>query len=261
MSITRSRSPAAPVTKPDAVSAVGVLLVGHGSPSRTGPARTLAGHARVLKRMGRFSTVRHAVLSGGPDPARELAAMVDQGRVLVLPMFMSDGYLVRHVLRERLGSGGDRPGVHVCPPIGLAPELVNLIVEVAEEIRSVRGWLPNAWDLMLAAHGSTKDPASRHSADTLARSMARVLTVNRVRTAFLEEAPFLANVSDHLIRPTVVVGLFAAGGGHAREDVPQALKSARQPVAYAGAIGCDRRIPNLIGAALERELRKSVAAA
>lgn len=56
------------------------------------------------------------------------------------------------------------------------------------------------------------------------------------------EPPDLAAVAARLTRPTAVVGLFAAEGGHAADDVPTALSRARVPVAYVGAIGVDRRI-------------------
>lgn len=250
MSKTRSRFRPAPAINPSIAADMGVLLVGHGSPRWRGPARTLAGHAQSLAGLGIYGAVRHATLAGGPDPARELAALTGAIHVLVLPMFMSDGYLTREVLPERLGAGAKNPHVRITRPLGLMPGLASLVADVAEEARCARGWCRGDWDLILAAHGSAGDPASRRAAQALARGLTGLPSAARIHTAFLEEPPFLDGVFGQLTRPAVVVGLFAADGGHATKDVPAALDGARQPIAYAGAIGCDPRIVGLIQAAL-----------
>jgi sirohydrochlorin ferrochelatase len=247
---TRSRFRPAPAISRSAAVDTGVLLVGHGSPRWPGPARTLAGHAQSLAGLGVYGAVRYATLAGGPDPARELAALASAAHVVVLPMFMSDGYLARQVLPERLGAGAKDPRVRIAPPLGLMPGLAHLIADVAEETRRAQGWRRGDWELILAAHGSSSDPASREAAQALSRRLAGLPTAARIHTAFLEEPPFLDGIFAQLTRSAVVVGLFVADGGHATKDVPAALESACQPVAYAGAIGCDPRIVGLIQEAL-----------
>lgn len=250
MSKTRSRFRPAPAISRSAAAGMGVLLVGHGSPVCPGPARTLASHAQSLAGLGIYGDVRHATLAGGPDPARELAALGATAHVVVLPVFMSDGYLARQVLPERLGAGAKDPRVRITPPLGLMPGLASLVADVAEETRCARGWRRGDWDLILAAHGSAGDPASRRAAQALARGLRGLPSAARIHTAFLEEPPFLDEIIGQLTRPAVVVGLFAADGGHATKDVPAALEGAPQSVAYAGAIGCDPRVVGLIQATL-----------
>lgn len=260
MSKTRLPFRPAPAISRSAAAGMGVLLVGHGSPVHPGPARTLAGHAQSLAGLGIYGAVRYAALVGGPDPARELAALTGAAHVAVLPMFMSDGYLARQVLPERLGAGAKDLRVRITAPLGLMPGLASLVADVSEETRCARGWRRGDWDLILAAHGAAGDPASRRAAQALARGLSGFSSAARIHTAFLEEPPFLNGVFGQLTQPAVVVGLFAADGGHATMDVPAAFEDARKPIAYAGAIGCDSRIVGLIQATLSDRQPAALAA-
>lgn len=256
MSTTRSPSRPAPATDPAAD--VGVLLVGHGAARRPEVVAVLARQARAVAAAVPFARVRYATLAGGPDPATELQGLDGCRRVLVLPLFMSDGHVVRDLLPERLGPAGRDDRVHLCPPLGLSPELAVLAGEVSAE---ARGRVPRDPLLVIAAHGSPADPASRRSAEALARRLARGATWAAVKCAFLEEPPALADVLAALHQPAVLLGLFAAPGGHAARDVPKALESAARPVAYTGALGADPRVGGVAAAILVREIRALSAAA
>lgn len=261
MSPTKSTSQAAQVIDlrplPD-TARVGLLLVGHGSASRPEAAETVARHAAALRASGRFADVRHAVLEGGPDPARARSELADVDMILVLPMFMSDGFFTRVVLPARLGHASG-PVVRICPPLGVCSDLSGLVAEIAQETRCVQGWPDNGWDMVLAAHGSTKDSASRRATERLADQLVGEDGMAQMHTGYLEEPPYLAAVAAQLIRPTVVVGVFAAVGGHAEHDVPTALHGARPPVIYTGAVGADDRIAGLLENIIDRELTQVVA--
>jgi sirohydrochlorin ferrochelatase len=232
------------------------LLVGHGAPARPQVDETVARHAAELRARGRFRAVRHAFLEGGPDPAAERAALGDCAQVLVLPLFMSDGYFVRRALPQRLGEGGaDR--LRICRPLGGWPGLAALVGELAQETRKQQGWADGGWDLLLAAHGSTASPASRRATETLAGRLIDLPGLACLRTGYLEEPPYLTATAAQLVRPTVVVGLFAADGGHAADDVPEALAGSAPPVVCTGAIGGDPRVPDLLQDILESEIAKA----
>lgn len=113
----------------------------------------------------------------------------------------------------------------------------------------------------LTAHGSPSDPASRQAAEALARRLARDGNWLAVQTAFLEEAPVLADAVAALRHPAVVLGLFAADGGHAVLDVTEALTRAARPTRYTGALGADAGIPDVVLGILARELSADAAAA
>lgn len=250
MFTTRSPSPQAPAID---TASTGVLLIGHGAAGRPESALALARHASVLDAAGSYAGVRHAVLEGGPDPAEARSALRGTDRILVLPLFMSDGYQVNRVLPTRLGPAGGAP-LTICPPLGRHSGLPRLVADLAQEVRRARGWRDGGWDILLAAHGSIRDPASRHATEALAGQLMDLPGLRWLRTGYLEEPPYLTAIAAQLDRPTVVVGLFAADGGHAAEDVPTALLGAMPPVVYSGAIGTDRRIPGLLSEMIEGEL-------
>jgi sirohydrochlorin ferrochelatase len=99
----------------------------------------------------------------------------------------------------------------------------------------------------LIGHGSPSDPASRRTAEWHAAPARAGGVFAAVRTAFLDESPTLAEVLPDLRRPAVAVGLFAAEGLHAGDDIPRLiLRHGRAPLYYVGPIGVDPAIPDLV---------------
>ncbi len=237
-----------------------VLLIGHGSSVYTSAAGCLAQHASALRKRKVFANVQHATLNGGPNPVDVLSNIGDADRILILPYFMTDGYLSRLATTSRLGIHEKDPRIIVCPPIGLSSELVSLTAKVAEEIREANAWLENDWDVLLVAHGSSKDPASRRWADQITHNLIGRTSATDITTCFIEETPFVHDVAQSLMRPTAVMGLFAAPGGHALDDVPEALNDVSVPVQYSGAIGNDVRMANVIMSILEVEMMTELVA-
>lgn len=231
-----------------------VLLIGHGSSFYASAAECLSKHAETLRKRGIFTNVQHATLNGGPNPEDTLTQIGGAGRILILPYFMTDGYLSRLATTSHLGMHEKDPRIIVCPPIGLSTELVCLAVNVAEETRKSKNWLENDWDVLLVAHGSSKDPASRCGAEKIGQSFVGRTSAVDVRTCFIEEVPFVQSVAKTLKRPTAVIGLFAAPGGHALDDVPEALEGVQIPIHYSGAIGDDPRMADVIMATLKTEM-------
>ena len=121
-------------------------------------------------------------------------------------------------------------------------------------------WAKDDWDALLVAHGSSKDPASRHGAEQIARSLMGQTSASNIATCFIEETPFVQDVSQALRRPTAVMGLFAAPGGHALDDVPEALNEVAVPVQYSGAIGEDARMADVIMDILKAEMTTELVA-
>lgn len=231
-----------------------VLLIGHGSSSHASAAGCLSKHAETLRRRGIFSDVQHATLNGGPSPEDVLNKIGDVGRILILPYFMTDGYLSQLATTSRLGVHAQDPRIVVCPPIGLSTGLVSLAANVAEETRESNDWRENQWDVLLVAHGSSKDPASRRGAEKVVQSLVGQTSAVDIQTCFIEETPYVQDVAKTLKRSTAVIGLFAAPGGHALDDVPAALEGVQMPVHYSGAIGDDPRMADVMMATLKMEM-------
>lgn len=228
-----------------------VLLVGHGSSTHASAVACLSAHAERLRENRLFTDVGYATLNGGPSPEEALAKFDTVNRILILPYFMTDGYLSRLATTSQLGSYQHDPRITVCPPIGMCPALVEVGVDIAEEHRVRKGWLQDEWGLLLAAHGSSKDPASRRGTEKFAAGIGGRTSANRVLISFIEEAPFVDDVVKQLKRPTIVIGLFAAPGGHALDDVPEALEKTSVPVTYTGAIGGHPKMVDVIMATLK----------
>ena len=231
-----------------------VLLIGHGSTAYASAAGCLAQHASALRKRKVFANVQHATLNGGPDPVDVFSKFGDAERILIQPCFMTDGYLSRMATTSRLGIHEKDPRIVVCPPTGLSRGIVSLTAKVAEEIREANAWPDNDWDILLVAHGSSKDPASRRGSEQITHNLVGHTSAADIATCFIEEAPFVHDVAKSLKRPTAVMGLFAAPGGHALDDVPEALNDLPVPVQYSGAIGEDARMADVIMAILEAKM-------
>jgi sirohydrochlorin cobaltochelatase len=223
-------------------------LIGHGSARSRAPAAALARHAGMLRDTGLFSDVVSATLYGRPRPNSALARMTG-AEVHVVPLFMADGYFANEAIPPVLGLDRRDRGrlFHLHPPLGIYPGLTRLIVERALERAASEKIAPKKAMLLLVGHGSPKDAASRRATEGHA-ARARLLGAFReVRTAYLEEVPFLDDVLATLSGPTIVCGLFAAAGRHAGYDVPRIIRRRGTPdVHYLGAIGADPAIPKLV---------------
>lgn len=122
-----------------------------------------------------------------------------------------------------------------------------LLLQRAQETALNAGLEPGASELLLIAHGSTRDPASRAAADRHAARARQARVFQAVRTAYLDQEPYLAEALRAHTRPAIAVGLFAAGDMHAGTDVPRLIAAhGGPPVHCVTAIGEDPAIPDLV---------------
>lgn len=253
MSITRSRFRPAPVTKPADLAAGALILAGHGTTRGGGANPALQAHADAVRARGQFVAVHAAALYGTPSPREALAAAAASGarHITIAPLFMCDGQFTRTVLPRAFGLDGRRhptgPRVRMCDPLGLRPELTALLLRRASELAVRAGWTPDATEMLLIGHGSTRDPASQRAVDRHAARARAAGVFQTVRTAFLDQAPYLADVLRARTQPAIAVGLFAAGDLHAGTDIPRLIAAHDgPPIHCVEAIGADPAIPDLV---------------
>lgn len=251
MSTTRSASRPAPATdgvapRPDTAPPCAVILVAHGSPRVRSAVDDLHRHAAALARLPGIATVSVAILHG--EGRRPDGAMLETGasRVVVVPMMMCDGQTSGRDLPSAFAQlpnlGQHR--LYYCPPIGVHPKLVSLI---AARATARAGAAASATTVLLIGHGSTQTTASHDATTRIARRLRALGRFRAVESAFLEEAPFLADLLPTLPSPVIAVGLFATAGRHATADVASALRAAgRDDISYLGAIGTDTAIVGII---------------
>jgi sirohydrochlorin ferrochelatase len=205
----------------------------------------LEGHAERLRGSRRFSDVAVGWLRGHPSPEEAMARLAAR-RVIVAPMLMSDGLLVRQELPSRL-SAADRE-IRFCPPLGVAPQLAALLRRRALAACDAAGIAGAAVMALLVGHGSPSDPASSLATRVQADRLMALGPFRAVSSAFLDEAPRLADVAAEADGPIVVLGFFAASGRHSAIDVPRAMAGLgrRWPLLYAGAIGDDPSVTDIV---------------
>lgn len=229
-----------------------LVLVGHGSSSHAAAGRQIVEQARQVARRGNFGQVRAVTLHGRPGLADALSGLFTS-RVLILPMMMCDGETAGHRLRQALQLDGmetrrDGRVLRLLAPIGLHAGLDDIIERrIADRLRAGGHAASNGTGL-LVGHGSSRDPASREAAEGLAERLRRRGRLAGVRTAFLSQPPFLADVLPTMSAPSVAIGLFMAPAWHAVNDVPRAIAAAGLPnrLPYLGPVGADSAMVDLI---------------
>jgi sirohydrochlorin ferrochelatase len=214
-----------------------LVLVTHGVEGRPG---VVAAHAKALSCGGFATDVRIACLKGEPGLDEALAGA--RHPLVVVPLLMADGFIMR-LLRDRLAGEID---VTLRQPVGVDPRLAALIAGKAVATCAKRGWRLEASSLLLVGHGTPRHAGSTAAVERHAAVLAAEGTFADVRTAYLDQSPFLVETAASLDRPCVAVGLFVDDGPHGRDDVLEALAGAKVTVVYTGAIGGDPAIVELI---------------
>lgn len=193
-------------------------------------------------------------IKGTPGIAETLMAFAARD-VIIYPLFLADGYFNRVRLPQLVAAAQALPAaprrIRMLPPLGLEPALVDLVVDRADAAAVGAGWVAGSATLVLVAHGTPRDPASRQATKSMAQRLAATGRFGTVRSAFLEEQPSLATVLAAVPGPAVVVGLFAGEGLHGGVDVPQLIgEIARADVGFAGNVGTFAGIVDIIAAAV-----------
>jgi sirohydrochlorin ferrochelatase len=238
------------------VSQPALLIVAHGERTLGARNENPVRIARSLSGRGLVAEVAVGFVSGEPSVAAAFG-MLQVRRIIVYPLFASSGYFTRdrlvHLLDEANGQGRK---VEVLPPLGLDPGLPELVLARARQIAAESGFTPEASAVILLAHGSRRNSASREATLPLAREIEHLAAFRGVQVAFLEERPSLGDAVSMVRGPAVVVGLFSGEGLHGAKDAPRLMAElGRDDVVYAGAIGNAVGVEDLVARAIEHASR------
>lgn len=243
---TKSRSRKEPVTKDTKKPAL--LIVAHGERGGAGDDRLAHAVANRLTRSARYRSVEVCFVSKQPL-LRQVFSEVSHGDVIIYPLFMSKGYFVREEIPEMLDADATScqrkaDEVKILEPVGLSPSLPKIVAELAISTAEASSLPKEAFSLLLVAHGSKHDGASREAALKLVTALRHVGIFVGVEPAFLEEEPFLEQQLMNIDGPTIAVGIFAGEGMHGGVDLPNAVKaSGRTDILVSLPLA---RWPNLI---------------
>lgn len=224
MSGTRSPSLPEPATRP---AGEALIVAAHGDCGGNGGNVLALELARHMRQTGRYAEVAVGFMASEPS-IEAAAAQVTSSTIRIYPLFLSDGYYVSVAIPKRLAisDGVDARGRRIvfAEPLGLNPHLPGLLASAAAAA-AVRLNIPaSAANLLLVAHGSKHTPHSAEAACRIMRGIADTGRFASIGVAFLEEAPFFSDAIHACGRPVFVLGLFAGGGIHAKDDVQEAIR-------------------------------------
>jgi len=233
-----------------------LLIAAHGARGADGNDEGTFRIARALAARSLTSDVAVGFIRGEPSIKDALGGMTAPN-IVVYPLFVANGYFTRDRLAQLLEeANGEGRKVDVMPPLGLDPGLPDLVAAFATDAADRRGFAPRACDVVLLAHGSKKNPASRKSTEQMARALEIDNRFRSVQAAFLEEPPSLHTAVAGIQGPIIVVGMFSGEGLHGAKDAPRLVSELRRDdVAFAGVIGSAAGVEDLIARSVENALR------
>jgi sirohydrochlorin cobaltochelatase len=217
-----------------------LVLCAHGA---RGVAGTASRHAGVLRRTGAFDRVEACALFGEPRLEAALSPL-RASPVTVVPFMLAEGWTLS-ALAERLRRC--RPDARLCPPLGAHEAIADILLARALRGCRARGCPPAETALLLVGHGTTRHPASGATARRHAAAIAARGPFAEVATAFLDEAPSVAEAVAGLEAPRIAaVGFLTDVGSHGAGDVPRLLRETGRTGVYLGPIGPDPALAPLI---------------
>lgn len=199
-----------------------LVLVGHGSSHEQRMLEPVYDHAEAVRDAAPVDTVRGAFAKGEPALA-DVVDSVDAGTLVVVPVFMSDGYFASTVIPRTLDAHRDRLDIRYTPPVGTHEAMAEVVLNRIEA--AIDGFAEREEiGVALLGHGSKRHPDSSKSVREHATRLRERDLFAEVRSFFLEEPPHVDAITreceaDRL----VVVPLFMAEGHHVREDIPKKL--------------------------------------
>lgn len=225
------------------------LIVAHGQPSDPEPAEAaLAEFATGVARHCHGFGVDAATLAAPGRLEAAVAQLADSA--VIYPLFMARGWFVTTALPGRLTG----PMPRILDPLGQDPDLPAVAARAIARAASARGWAMAETHVVLAAHGSGRSRRPAETARSFAAAIDRLQPAASVHVGFVEEPPGIAQAAGNLGDRAICLPFFAAAGGHALEDVPQALDEAGFAGVRLPVLGDLPGVHELVAAALKTAL-------
>lgn len=200
-----------------------LLLVGHGS-SRVASSRAATLRlADSLRGRGIFAEVAACFWKEEPFLSLDL---VSAPTVHVVPNFAGIGVFTGKLIPERLGLTGtlsliDGRRVLYSRPIGSHPLIPALLRRRAEAVCADAVIAPQETALLIVGHGSSRPGGSSVTPEQVAADIRRNGRFAEVATAYMEQAPRVADWPGLVqSRKVVVAPLLISEGTHASRDLP-----------------------------------------
>ena len=243
--------PSRSVSDDAALSRSLLIICAHGSAYHPTANDHVIKIAEQLRQSGSFFDVQ-AVFHTGKATEWSVTnispSAIDQ--ILIVPYMMSDGFLAKQMInktKQAIRDAGIQTPVFGSPAVGTHPLIADLALKLAIDTTTEYGTSPDEISLVIVAHGSRNAPQSRLGAEQHLQSIQEKGVFKRTALALIEEPPFVTDILRTIDGPAVVVGLFAAPGGHAIVDIAEAIaEAARDDLMDAGPIGLHTDMHELI---------------
>ncbi len=201
----------------------GILLAAHGARNDPAANARIRELASTLAARGVADEVLAGFHLGEPGFAAALEGLT-ASRVLILPLFTSEGYYTEQVLPAATGRVRKDAGLRIrqAAPLGVHPDLPELILARIRRVAEARVLDLNDTSVLLVGHGTARNPRSREATLRMAAALAGAGVAGEVRCGFLDDEPDIETAIAGLRHPaTLVVPFLIGGGSHALEDLPR----------------------------------------
>jgi sirohydrochlorin cobaltochelatase len=208
-----------------------LIVLGHGSTRNPDAGAPVYQHAAELRRRALFAEVREAFWKQAPH-VKEVVAGASAARVLIAPLFISEGYFASQIIPRELGfppgttelatRNGD---LIYCKPVGTHDHMSDLLLARSREIVADHPFphapAPNETSLFIAGHGTGLDENSRKAIERQEELIGGLNEYADVHGVYLDESPRIGEC--YRLAQTnriVMVPFFISDGMHTREDIP-----------------------------------------
>lgn len=198
-----------------------LLIAAHGFVREREDPHPASDHARRLRASTAFDEVTTGFANGDPAIEDSVRA-VDEGRLVVVPLFVSDGYFVGQVVPERVEAALPAAvSVEYARPVGTHPRVTEVIERRALSAVDEAVESPENVAIALVGHGSEHSSANAEAIAAHASRIRARAPFAAVHEYFVEEQPTVERLPEEVSAPLViVVPVFVANGTHVREDIP-----------------------------------------
>lgn len=205
-----------------------LILIGHGSHLNADSSAPVYAHAAAIRASGAFDEVHEAFWKEEP-PLTSVLHLSGADEVLIVPLFLSEGYFTREVLPREIGLTGPvmRDGKRTfryLPPVGTHPAMTSMILRRAGRALGTDPVRRGGASLIVVGHGTERNSTSANTVYALVERLRERGDFGSVTCGFLDEAPYISDVvSGSTYAEVVFVPFFVAEGWHTRETIPAEL--------------------------------------
>lgn len=196
-----------------------LVLLGHGSSISASSSMPVRLHADTIRRMGIFHSVHCGFLKETPL-IEECLDFVEAEKVIILPVFLAEGYYTNKVIPEKLGLDKRSGNFTYLKPLGLDSFIQKIIIDQAS--RAMGEWSESDTSLVLLGHGSTKSKTSKDTLLEHIEELKKQTGFAQITDLWLEEPPFIKDWREVVTQKNVLfIPYLIADGQHGGWDIPE----------------------------------------